>query len=339
MKNNAESRQPTNFVAGLSAALAGAGPRLRDRVRDRVRAWGLPRRDASPSATDALPRTLFRPVQQVDYRDRISVVTWLLVFGLGLSVLVDVPTRIISLNMLGSPVSMAIGDTVLAALFLAVVAAGGTQSVLSVHPAFAPEREEKRRTWAFWALPMALTIIAVLLLPLATNRLLQVGTMLLGGALVALALFCLYTTVERGQPGYRRARFVLNALAYGAALLLFLFVYQTRTRSLLSGTFVALTAMLLAVEVLRSARIRTGVIISHGAVIGLVLGQMTWALNYWRGLPELTASLLLLLIFYLFVGIGQQGLQRQLTRRVIWEFVVFGVVALLLIAVVGQGFT
>ncbi len=339
MKNNARPQQPTNFVAGLSDALGRIRPALRlPRSVSRLASRSATQSTVRP-ATDGLPRTVFRPVQQVDYRDRISVVTWLLVFGLGLSVLVDVPTRVLSLNMLGSPVSVAIGKTALTALFLAAVAAGGTQSVLSVHPAFAPDSEERRRTWAFWALPMALTIIAVLLLPIAPNRLVQVSTMLLGGGLVALALFCLFTTVERGQPGYRRARFVLNALAYGAALLLFLFVYQTRTRSLISGTFVALTAMLLAVEVLRNARLRASTVISHGAVIGLVLGQVTWALNYWRGLPELTASLLLLLIFYLFVGIGQQGLQRQLTRRVVWEFVLFGAVALLLIAVVGQGFT
>ncbi|RIK41773.1 MAG: hypothetical protein DCC57_18720, partial [Chloroflexi bacterium] len=55
-------------------------------------------------------------------------------------------------------------------------------------------------------------------------------------------------------------------------------------------------------------------------------------------LPGLTGGLLLLLIFYLLVGIAQQGLQGQLTRRVLLEFGVFGVVALALIAAVGPGF-
>jgi hypothetical protein len=44
------------------------------------------------------------------------------------------------------------------------------------------------------------------------------------------------------------------------------------------------------------------------------------------------------LIFYLLVGIAQQGLQGRLTQRVLLEFAVFGVVALVLIAVVGPGF-
>ncbi len=69
-----------------------------------------------------------------------------------------------------------------------------------------------------------------------------------------------------------------------------------------------------------------------------MLGEVTWALNYWV-LPGLTGGLLLLLIFYLLIGIAQHGLQGRLTRRVMIEFAVFAVVALILIALVGPGFT
>jgi hypothetical protein len=78
-------------------------------------------------------------------------------------------------------------------------------------------------------------------------------------------------------------------------------------------------------------------VLNYSLIIGLVLGQVTWALNYWL-LPGLTGGLLLLLIFYLLVGVAQQGLQDRLNRRVLLEFAIFGVVALLLIGVVGPGF-
>ena len=68
-----------------------------------------------------------------------------------------------------------------------------------------------------------------------------------------------------------------------------------------------------------------------------MLGQVTWALNYWL-LPDLTGGLLLLLIFYLLTGIAQQSLQDRLTKRVAAEFAVFALVALGLIALVGPGF-
>ena len=274
---------------------------------------------------------------QVDYRDRISVVTWLIVFGLGISLLFSTQTLIFSFWALGSPIGIPISDTLLEAIFLALLAACGADSVVGVHPSLAAAHSPWRRKWAFWALPIALVIIAVMLLPLAPNRSMQVLALLLSGTLIAVALFGLYATVEHGQQGFHRARITLNVLAYGSALLLFLLVYQTRTRSLLSGTLVAITATLLAVEILRSTIGRVDLVFNYGAIVGLILGQVTWALNYWP-LPGLTGGLLLLLIFYLLVGIAQQGLQQRLTGRVLLEFAVFAAVALILIAVVGPGF-
>lgn len=278
-----------------------------------------------------------RQVGDVDYRDRISVATWMVVLGLGLSLLVRLPAAEISFWALGSPVAIAITGTLLAAFFLAIMAAAGAESVVSVHPLFVT-RQARLQTWSFWALPMALAIISTVLLPLAQNSLVQVLALALSAGLLAGAYFGLYATVERGKPGFRRARLWLDALAYGSALILFLFVYQTRTRSLLSGTLVAMTAMLLAAEILRTATNRSSAALTYGGIIGLVLGQVTWALNYWV-LPGLTGGLLLLLIFYLLVSIAQQGLQERLTARVMWEFVVFGLIALVLIALVGPGFS
>lgn len=267
-----------------------------------------------------------------DYRDRISVATWVVVAGLTASLIFEPPVIRWSFWALGSPVSILITNTIWAAVFVAAVAAAGAQSVVTVHPE-AAGGWHSGRTWSFWALPMAITSIAIVLLPAAPSPLLQAIGVLITGGLVALAYDGLYATVERNRPGYRRARLLLDMLAYGSALLLFLFVYQTRTRSLLSGSLVAVTAMLLAVEILRTATDRGSIALIYGGIVGLVLGEVTWALNYWL-LPGLTGGLLLLLIFYLMVGIAQQGLQGRLTRRVLLEFGIFALIALILIAVV-----
>jgi intracellular septation protein A len=279
------------------------------------------------------------PVTPIDYRDRISVVTWLLVFGLGVSLLSDLPTLVFRLNALGSPISLSFNNTAVAATFLAVLAAAGAESVVSVYPRLWQSQGWRRQhNWPFWALPMALTNILAVLLPRAPTPLIQVLGLLIVSGLLILAFFALYYTVEPGQPGFRRARLALNILTYGSALVLFLFVYQARTRSLVSGSLVALTSILLAIELLRTSTNRTSTVIAYGMIVGLILGQVTWALNYWP-LPDLTGGLLLLLIFYLLVGIAQHGLQGRLTRRVLVEFAIFAVVALLLIATVGPGFT
>lgn len=273
-----------------------------------------------------------------DYRDRISVTTWLLVFGLGLSTLFKLTNTIRWDFMAFTPVSIRMTEQGLAAVFLAILAAAGAQSVVVVHPRLSSRNRSKLLTWPFWALPMALTMIAALLLPYVPSQPFLIFVLLLFGVLIALALFCLYSTVEPGQPGYRRSRLVLNALAYGSALLLFAFVYQTRTRSLLSSSIIAITATFLAVEMLRNTTDRTELVFTYSMIVGLILGQVTWALNYMGQVPDLTGGLLLLLIFYLTVGIAQQGLQERITPRVMWEFVIFTVVALVLIALLGPGF-
>jgi len=265
----------------------------------------------------------------VDYRDRISVASWVVVFGLAISLLVQIPTTQITFRALGSPITLSLSAGTLMALLVAIAAAAGTESVVRLHVRFA--RHLSSATWAYWALPAAIASITVVLLPQVPTRLLQVIVILIAGSLLAAALYSLYATVEPGQPGFRRARFVLDALSYGSALLLFLFVYETRTRSLLSGTLVAMTATLLAIEILRTSTYKTSLVLVYGAIVGLLLGQITWALNYWPLLPGLTGGLLLLLSFYLAVGIAQQSLQERLTRRVLIEFAIFGMLALGLI--------
>ncbi len=95
--------------------------------------------------------------------------------------------------------------------------------------------------------------------------------------------------------------------------------------------------MLLAVELLRSTTSDVKMVLGYGMIVGLILGEVTWALNYWL-LANLTGGLLLLLIFYLLTGLAQQGIQGRLNRRVLIEFGVFATVAIVLIVAVGPRF-
>ncbi len=296
-------------------------------------------RGALAERANALTGARSRRTEPVDYRDRISVATWPVILGLALSLFVRLPTLEFSFVAFGSPATVPLTGTVAVAFALAILAASGAESVVSAHPNLATVSLRKRgRTLPFWALPMALAIIVTMLLTRLPTPLLQVMALLLAAGLFILAFFSLYMTVEPGQQGFRRSRLMLNLLTYTAAVALFLFVYQTRARSLVSATLVAVTAMLLAVELLRSSTTSTGTVLNFGAAVGLILGEVTWALNYWP-LPDLTAGLLLLLIFYLLVSFAQSGLQRRLTGRVAWELLTVAVVAIVLLAIFGPGFT
>lgn len=277
--------------------------------------------------------------RQADFRDRISVASWPIVLGLALSNFFSLPTYEFSFVAFGSPATVPLTGAFLVAIALAVLAAAGAESVVSAHPNFATAAQRTEgRTWPFWALPMALTVIVAVLLPRAPTPLIQVLGLLLTAVVLISVLYALYLTVETGQPGFRRARIVLNVLTYLSAVVLFLFVYQSRTRSLVSGSLMAAIGALLAIELLRSSTSRTSTVISYGIIVGLILGEATWALNYWP-VPDITGGLLLLLIFYLLVGSAQQGLQGRLTRRVIVEYVVVAAVSLALIYLLGPGFS
>jgi hypothetical protein len=277
--------------------------------------------------------------RQADFRDRISVASWPIVLGLALSNFFSLPTYEFSFVAFGSPATVPLTGAFLVAMFLAVLAAAGTESVIRAHPNFATAAQRTEgRTWPFWALPMALTVIVAVLLPRAPTPLIQVFGLLFTAVVLITVFYALYLTVGVGQPGFRRARLILNVLTYLSAVVLFLFVYQTRTRSLVSGSLIAAIGALLAIELLRSSTDRTATVLAYGMIVGLILGEVTWALNYWP-LPDITGGLVLLLIFYLLVGSAQQGLQGHLTRRVVLEYVAVAVVSLLLIYLVGPGFS
>lgn len=273
-----------------------------------------------------------------EFRGRLSVAVWAVVAATAVSLFIRLPAvLVLSFYALGSPVELEISDTILMAVFLALLSASGAESCIRTHPRFRQMSNWRWATWSYWALPAALSILAVILIPQLPSRLAQAVGLLVLGALMAMGLFGLYATVDPGAAGFRRGRIFLNLFAYASALALFLLVYQTRTRSLLSGSVIALTATLLAVELLRSTTERQGLVLSYAVIVGLVLGESTWALNYWP-LPGLTGGLLLLLIFYLIVSLAQHGLQNHLTRRVLVEYALFAIFALILIAVVGPGF-
>ena len=289
------------------------------------------------SSTYFTPNARREQLMEAEFRRRVSVVVWAIVAATAVSLFIRLPAVVVMrFEVLGSPISLQISDTTLMATFLALLSASGAESAIRAHPRL--HRDAGRwDTWGYWALPAALSILAVILIPQLPARIEQAAALLLHGMLVTLALFGLYATVDPAAPGFRRGRIFLNVLAYASALALFLLVYRTRTRSLLSGSMVALTATLLAVELLRSTTERRRLVFSYALIVGLVLGETTWAFNYWP-LPGLTGGLLLLLAFYLIVSLAQHGLQERLTRRVLIEFAVFALFALLLIAVVGPGF-
>jgi hypothetical protein len=160
-----------------------------------------------------------------------------------------------------------------------------------------------------------------------------------GGGVLAWLILANYTMLDASAAGASRrvvgtARSSLDLIAYLLALIFFTVIYRTRLRSLVTATQMTAVASLLALSVLRHERQRISQVLLYSGLVGLILGETTWALNYWRA-NALTVGVLLMLLFYVFVGLIQQHVRQRLNRRVVIEFLGVAVLGIGIVIALG----
>ena len=132
----------------------------------------------------------------------------------------------------------------------------------------------------------------------------------------------------------------LNICAHLTGFLLYSTIYGLKVRALYSATAVGVVTALLVYEMLRrdaswhlalgrpvEGRRSTQAILAVAS--GLVLGQVTWGLNYWAALTTLVGGACLLLGLYVTYGIISAYVDQRLTRSTIIEYSSVGTVGLL----------
>ncbi len=257
-------------------------------------------------------------------RQRISIVTWLIGFALALDLVLRLPTWNWQRNFFGTPLLLTLDHSLLLLVLLVLLVGSGARWVVDgVNPT-------GQRLPLAWALPVAWGAIALLALQQAHDVLQWTVGLLLSLAIMATILESLCLVTKPGHEGYLLARFILSAAMYLAAGILFLFIYATRVRSLLSATLVSLISFLLVIELLRNALSQRWNILFVAFVDGLVMGEVTWLFNH-LALQPVQAALLLLLVFYLVGSISFHLANRDFFRRLAWEYLAVAVVALLII--------
>ena len=146
------------------------------------------------------------------------------------------------------------------------------------------------------------------------------------GAL-AMLFFGLGTVPVLLALGLGAARLSLNIVTYLAGLGVFMSIYETKARSLFSSTAIGLTALLLSLELLRGAQDDAGRTWLYALSVGAIMGELTWALNYW-GIGGAMGGVFLLLAFYLLTGLCQSYFRGRLSRRVAIEFAAVAAIGL-----------
>lgn len=252
--------------------------------------------------------------------DRVSILVSLVLLGLAFSLIIALPTRLVNTTVLGSQVTLVLSGRWILAGLLTALTALGTDYALREHPRYGAG--DVPFAFLFWIIPCLVTLAAAGFAPaLPPTPLVWVALLGVTGALLSLVIVAEYRTIDPKDPAYTPARLGLNVLVYLAALFLFAGVYNAKARSLLSATAVLLLAGLLALALLRAERQATARTWLYAAICALILGEATWALNYW-GVSGMVGGVLLVLAFYFFTGLAQQHLLGRFSRTVLFEFLV-----------------
>lgn len=261
------------------------------------------------------------------FAERLRIILSIILLGLLLSLLIDLPIWLVTLPALGSELTIGISTPAVMGVVLIFVTVAGIESLVSTHPSAAGRGWRYRS--ALWGLPVLVVLLVTFILPVLSPVPLLLGVgVLASGALLGFVLWAQYHTLDRQDPHFTLARQSLWAVVYGLALLLFVVLYGLKVRSLLSATGMGLFSLLLATELLREESPAQAW--GYGLLIGLAQGELTWGLNYW-GLPALPGGLILLLSFYLLSGLMRERLRGRLVPRVVVEYAVVTVAGLVLI--------
>lgn len=261
-------------------------------------------------------------------RDRLSVLLAVLILTNVLFQFIELPGRVYGLQALGSPLQVYASDTLLLTTLLVGMACTGTSLVLHDHPLLIAHPE--RPVPISWILPGVLAGLSGYLLSLAPTLPIWLGGLILFGVSMGLTVSAEYAAAHPDAPNYATARLALNVLAYLLAFILFVIIYQTRTRSLVTATLTLLIATVLAIDLLNVADVPARRLLPFAGIIGLIIGESTWALNYWH-VSAWVGGLLLLLIFYIATNVAHQHLLERLTVSTLVELTAVSVAVLLVV--------
>lgn len=260
--------------------------------------------------------------------DKLSLVVSLIVLCLALSLIIELPATAFSFVVLGSPLTIRFSQNWPLALLLASMACIGTESIIRLHPL--SQEGKLPYTFVFWILPGLATLLAAILLPQAPDRIYTLAGLATMGILLLLIITAEYCTVDPAAPGYKAAQLGLNFVAYLVALVLFGLIHGSEANELPSALAALAGSSLLALDLLHGAQQGLGRTSLYAVIVGLIMGEIVWALSY-SNINSSTAGIFLVLTFYLITGLSRQALIGLLSRRILIEFAVVALIGLALL--------
>jgi hypothetical protein len=261
-------------------------------------------------------------------RNRLSVVVAVLLLGSLLFRFIELPEHTWRLEPLGSPLEIHVTGTWLLTTLMIGLVCTGTNLVLHDHPRLG--EQSGRPIYISWILPGVMAGLSAYLLNHISPWPVWIGGLVVAGVGISLVVSAEYAAVSPEDPGYPTARLALNMLAYLLAFTLFILIYNSRSRSLVTASLMLVAAALLTLDLLSAADVQFRRVVLFASIVGLIIGESTWVLNYWQ-ISAWAGGLLLLLTFYFTVNVAHQYLLDRLNASALVEFAVVAVIVLIIV--------
>lgn len=181
-----------------------------------------------------------------------------------------------------------------------------------------------------WILPSLLVVGTYLFLRLFDSAPVQILGTVISSIVLLIVILAQYYTIGRQDKFYGWSVIGLNSATYIAGFLLYGAIYVNKWRALQSAPLVGFVTVLLTYELLRQTKTSTRTLLIYSLINGLVLAEVSWVLNYWL-VKVLVGGIVLLLTFYVMVGLMQAHLTKNLNRAVLREYGVVSLVSVVLI--------
>ncbi len=177
-----------------------------------------------------------------------------------------------------------------------------------------------------WIVPFVATVSAVMMLAIYHSQ--------AAIACIALGSFCLILTgaiarrhlYDASPWSHGRARSIFTILIHVVAFFALSMIYINKVRSIFSATAVLIVAVLLLVQLTEGEDTLFARRLVYGLVGGVMLGQVTWVLNYWKA-TGWTGGAALLVFFYLSAGLIMSQVREGVKTRDVIEFGGVGTIA------------
>ncbi|NJM06216.1 hypothetical protein HC891_08480 [Candidatus Gracilibacteria bacterium] len=262
--------------------------------------------------------------------DRIVSLVFVVLIGLTIIFLIDANPNTLRIRLGGDLPTLAISWLLIGSLLL--ITSAGADLLARSHPQMQTRSLPTLNLGvttveiapAFWILPAFSVIGSFAFFRILSTSLqglaFALALLVAGGGLLA-TLICQHYALDRNPQLSQRAQLALQVIAYLAAFACFSAIYYARQRTLYSATLIGATGSLLAYAMLQwTGRVHS---FRLSLLVGLLLAEATWALNYWAA-SFLVGGTLLLVIFYITSGLLQHQASGKLQRRLIVEYALLG---------------